>query len=125
MRGPLLPHRIPGYVSRTKEFTVLLSNALQDLDQRFGSSLAQITFATESIPNLRDLVLNDNAVALGRTDATRPVRIVLYTEPIRMRANSKAELDRIIRDVLAEQLSPLLGLRPEKIDPEYLGPNNR
>lgn len=125
LRGPLLTHRIPGYVSRAKEFTNLMSNALDDLDQRFGASLAQITFATESIPNLRDLVLNNDEVALGRTDATRPVRIVLYIEPIRMRAQNKADLDRIIRDVLAEQLSPLLGMRPEKIDPDYLGPQNR
>lgn len=125
MRGPLLPHRIPGYVSRNKEFAILLSNALQDLDQNFADSLAQITFATEAIPNLRDLVLNNDEVALGRTDATRPVRIVLYTEPIRMRAQNKAALDRIIRDVLAEQLSPLLGLRPEQIDAHYQGPSNR
>ena len=102
-----------------------MSNALADLDQRFGVSMAQITFATESIPNLRDLVINTDEVALGRTDATTPVRIVLYIEPIRMRAQDKTALDRIIRDVLAEQLAPLLGMRPAAIDPDYEGPSNR
>lgn len=125
LRGPLLPHRIPGYVSRKNEFTRLMENALADLDVRFKTSLSQVTFATESIPNLRDLLINNEEVALGRTDATWPVQIVLYVEPIRMRASNKRELDRIIRDVLAEQLSPVLGMRPEKIDPEYLGPSNR
>ena len=125
LRGPLLPHKIPGYVSRSKEFTGLMSNALADLDQQFGASLEQITFATESIPGLRDLVFNNGEVPLGRTDNTRPVRIVLYVEPIRLRAHNSTALDRIIRDVLAEQLSPLLGYRPEQIEPNYHGPNGR
>ena len=40
-----------------------------------------------------------------------------------MRAENQAELDRKIRDVLAELVGLIIGLRPIDIDPTYEGQN--
>ena len=40
-----------------------------------------------------------------------------------MRTSESSELDRKIRDVLAELIGSIIGLRPIDIDPDYAGTN--
>jgi hypothetical protein len=42
-----------------------------------------------------------------------------------MRADSKELLQRVVRDVLAELVSLVTGLRPDDVDPNYEGPEIR
>ena len=62
---------------------------------------------------------------LGRIDQGNPTTIVLYQRPIEMLADSKELLQRVVRDVLAELVSLVAGLRPDDVDPNYEGPEIR
>ena len=125
MRGPLLPHIAPSHESRDQFFARQLRNAIKDLDGRMGKKVAGITFGFEEIPNLRDLILSEGAVSLGRIDQGNPVKIVLYQRPIEARSLNNDLMTRITRDVLAELVSSLLGLHPQDVDPDYQGPQIR
>ena len=125
MRGPLLPHIAPSHETRDAFFARQLSDAIRDLDSRMGKAVGGITFGFEEIPNLRDLVLSDGAVALGRIDPGNPVKIVLYQRPIEARSLNTDLMSRITRDVLAELVGMHLGQNPQDVDPDYQGPQIR
>ena len=122
MRGPKLPHNVPGYENRSKKFARLVDEAVRDLEARFPASMTAITIAVELVPSKRDLILNDGNVALGRGEKGNPSRVVLYQHPIELRSTNEAELDRIIRDVLALYVGLIIGMRPDRVDPDYQGP---
>ena len=90
-----------------------------------GKEVAGITFGFEEIPNLRDLVLHEGAVALGRIDPGNPIKIVLYQRPIEARSLNADLMARITRDVLAELVGIHLGINPQDVDPGYQGPQIR
>jgi hypothetical protein len=102
-----------------------MREAVEDLDARLGTMLSSIQFALEEIPNKRDLTFASGHVPLGRIDQGNPTTIVLYQRPIEMRADSKELLQRVVRDVLAELVSLVTGLRPDDVDPNYEGPEIR
>jgi hypothetical protein len=77
----------------------------------------------EEIPNLRDLTLAQENVPLGRVEIADPSKVVIYQKPIQLRADTKQELDRLIRDTLAELISLIIGIRAVDIDPNYEGRN--
>ena len=123
MRGPTLPHNAPSYEKPAELFLRLVREAIEDLDERFPTSMKHISFLTEEVPSLRDLTLHDGVVALGRVASGNPHVCVLYRRPIEMRSTSHSMLARTIRDVLAENVGLLLGLRPDHVDPDYFGPD--
>jgi len=125
LRGPTLPHNAPSYETSAQLFTRLVREAIEDLDERFPTSMTHITFLTEEVPSLRDLTLHDGVVALGRVAAGNPHECVLYRRPIEWRSPTDMALSRTIRDVLAENVGLLLGMRPENVDPDYYGPRLR
>ena len=102
-----------------------MREGVQDLDNRLGTMLTSVKFALEEIPNKRDLAFASGHVPLGRIDQGNPTTIVLYQRPIEMRAETNELLQRVIRDVLAELVSLVTGLRPDDIDPYYEGPEIR
>jgi hypothetical protein len=115
--------------AQSEEMLDLLSAALreavEDLDARLGTMISSIKFALEEIPNKRDLTFASGHVPLGRIDQGNPTTIVLYQRPIEMRSESKELLQRVVRDVLAELVSLVTGLRPDDVDPNYEGPEIR
>ena len=123
LRGPLIPHSAPNYENSAQTFDRLMSEAMLDLEIRLGDVLSNIEISLEEIPNLRDLTLAEGIVPLGRTEIGNPNRVVIYTRPIELRTKDIPELDRKIRDVLAELIGVLIGLRPIDIDPDYAGRN--
>jgi hypothetical protein len=136
LRGPALPHcRIPhphaqphttpSFLSSDEFFIKQMREGVQDLDNRLGTMLTSVKFALEEIPNKRDLAFASGHVPLGRIDQGNPTTIVLYQRPIEMRADTNELLQRVIRDVLAELVSLVTGLRPDDIDPYYEGPEIR
>ncbi len=122
MRGPMLPHKVPAYENRSKKFARLVDAAVTEIEGRFPASMTNVAISTEEVPSKRDLIMNDGAVALGRGERSNPSRVVLYRHPIEMRSENDAELNRIIRDVLALYIGLILGMRPDQIDPDYRGP---
>jgi hypothetical protein len=123
LRGPLIPHSAPSHETGTELFERLLTEAVADLTIRLGSDLINIEILMEEIPNLRDLTLAQDSVPLGRVEKGNPSKVVIYQRPIESRITNKIELDRKIRDVLAELIGLIIGLRPIDVDPNYFGDN--
>lgn len=123
LKGPVIPHSMPIYENSTMVFERLLFNATEDFNFRLGNTLSNISISLEEIPNFRDLKLSEQVVPLGRIDRGNPNQVVIYQRPIEMRCQTQFELDRKIRDVMAELIGLLIGLRPIDIDPDYAGNN--
>jgi predicted Zn-dependent protease with MMP-like domain len=123
LRGPLIPHSAPNHEIYSKKFERFLTEATEDFQIRLGFQIANIEIGFEEIPNNRDLVLSEISVPLGRTEIGNPSQVVVYRRPIETRVFSHEELDRKIRDVLAELIGSIIGLRPIDIDPDYAGTN--
>ena len=123
LRGPLIPHSAPIHETRDELFERLLTEAVEDLTVRLGKELSSVEISLEEIPNFRDLALAEDSVPLGRAEKANPSKVVIYQRPIEMRCENINELDRKIRDVLAELVGLVIGLRPIDIDPNYAGNN--
>lgn len=57
--------------------------------------------------------------SLVRGTGTTPTRLVLFRRPIELRSETRFDLQAMVLTVLVEQVSELLGLPPEEIDPGY------
>ena len=123
IKGPLIPHSVPIYETSADRFERLVVEATEDFQIRLGAKLANIQIGLEEIPNNRDLVLSEISVPLGRAEIGNPSQVILYRRPIETRTFGLEELDRKIRDVLAELIGSIIGLRPIDIDPDYAGTN--
>lgn len=124
LRGPLLPHNAPFHETPDQFFARQMDLALSEFESRVGSQMSLITFAIESVPSERDFVLSDGIIPLGRIERGNPHLVVLYQRPIEMRGVEKIRTIRVMRDVLAELIARIVGMIPEDVDPEYLGPKN-
>ncbi len=123
MRGPMLPHVAPAYRTSDAAFAEEMREAVEDLDSRWGEDLTHVSFVFEEIPSLRDLMMHQHFVPLGRAERGNPSKIVIYQRPIELRVNEDRNLGRLIRDVLAENVGLLFGVNPDEVDPDYVGPN--
>ncbi|WP_433464451.1 metallopeptidase family protein [Spirillospora sp. CA-128828] len=130
LRGPLAPPQAPVSRTRAERFGDLVDDEVRRLGARWGRELARVEFAVEQVPGVEPWF--DGPVPLGQTvapppasgDGGRPVRIVVFRRPIEARANDEAELARLIRDLLVEEVADLLGLSPESVDPSYDTPDD-
>ena len=123
LRGPLLPHTAPIHENPSEIFDRLLSESVEDISIRLGDELENIEISLEQIPNFRDLTLAQDTVPLGRVEKTNPIKVVIYQKPIELRCQNNFQLDRLIRDTLAELIGLATGIRPKDIDPDYQGNN--
>ncbi|MGP4021764.1 metallopeptidase family protein [Actinomadura sp. 3N407] len=87
--------------------------------------------ADQSTSSARSTVLQPPPTADQSTSSARPpagegdrVSIVVFRRPIEARATGEAELARMIRDLLVEEVADLLGLSPELVDPGYDSPDD-
>lgn len=129
LAGPLTPSGPPLLRSASEVFDDLVVAAVHRLEERWSDELGLLEFAVEETPILPDDGAGGRAA--DRTDVTvplaalvrgrggTPTRVVLFRRPLELRAESRAELDALVRTVLAEQLAELLGRPPEEIDPGY------
>jgi hypothetical protein len=143
LRGPLTPPQAPVSRTRAERFADLVDDEVRRLGARWGRELARVEFAVEEVPGVEPWF--DGPVPLGLTflepspgtdpstnsagrpvsgDGGRPVRIVVYRRPVEARATGEAELARMIRDLLVEEVADLLGLSPESVDPSYDSPDD-
>lgn len=103
-------------------FDVAALTAWQAIEERHGSSLAEIELAVETVPP-SDPTPWESRVALGRVfpaDAALPARVVLYRRPIETRAAVDRDLgpDSLtvtVHQVLAEQIGSLLDVDPDDL----------
>ncbi len=120
LRAPLLPYNAPGYRTRVDIFDDLVRDGAERLERQWGRKWGRVEFAAEDVPP-SDPTPWEHGVPLGRVfpaDLGQPTRIVLYRRSIELRADAD-DLPSLVRDVLAEQVAAVLGLRPDEVDPLY------
>ena len=121
--GPINPVGAPRTRSNRDRFDAIVLDVVDALEQRWADDLGLVEFAVEETP----LLPHDWASAtvplasVVRGKGTDPTRLVLFRRPIELRAETQADLGALILTVLVEQVSELLGRRPEDIDPRYEG----
>ena len=119
--GPLTPDGAPVSRSKRDRFDAIVLDVVTALESRWADELGLVEFAVEETPLLpadwAAATVPLSSVMRGR--GTDPTRVVLFRRPIELRCESAAELGALVFTVLVEQLSELLGRRPEEIDPRY------
>jgi hypothetical protein len=133
MRGPLAPRALPLRRTPVEQFDALVMDSVVEIERRLAESLGSkftdlrhIEFAVDEVPpetqNYDADIVEDHGVPLSKLYPAQPgtiaaaPRIVLYRRPIELRAEGKAEMEGLVRSVLAEQLASLLNLPPEDLE---------
>ena len=121
--GPINPGGAPRTRSNRDRFDAIVLDVVDALERRWADDLGLVEFAVEETPLLpQDWASATVPLAsVVRGKGTDPTRLVLFRRPIELRAETPADLGALILTVLVEQVSELLGRRPEEIDPRYEG----
>lgn len=121
LAGPLSPQGVPRSRGPRELFDATVLDVVRDLEDRWSDELGLIEFAVEEAPIVPDDWAADTVplASLVPGSGATPTRLVLFRRPIELRSESRAELGALVRTVLVEQVSELLGRLPEEIDPGY------
>ncbi len=123
LAGPLTPGGAPRTRSNRDRFDAIVLDVVDALERRWSDELGLVEFAVEETPLLPgDWAASTvplSSVVRGKGDEL--TRLVLFRRPIEMRAETRTDLGALILTVLVEQVSELLGKRPEEVDPRYEG----
>jgi hypothetical protein len=128
LRGPLAPPSVPLRTSRSERFDALVVAAVQRVGRRWApglGALGDLQVVVTELPAADAPEAADGPVPLGSArPATpgRPARLVVHRRPVEARALGAGELERLVRDVVTEQLALLLGVPPEDLDPGWTRP---
>lgn len=118
LRGPLMPGAMPAVRSRTERFDDMVAEVIELLEARCGDLINGVEFGVEDVPPSQPAPWELGAVPLGRyfpADLGMPHRIVIYRQPVIMRAPSHGERLELITHVLSEQIAHLTGRRPDEL----------
>jgi predicted Zn-dependent protease with MMP-like domain len=120
--------RLPLWRSRSETFDDLVLEAVADVGRRWAAELQDVELAVEDVPSpalggAEGLVADGTAggevplaQALAGTEGVRP-RIVVYRRPIELRAEDRADLRELVREVVVDAVAELLGRDPDEVDP--------
>jgi predicted Zn-dependent protease with MMP-like domain len=119
--GPLSPRGAPVTRSSRELFDSIVLGVVRRLEERWHDELGLIEFAVEEAPIVPEDWTADTVplASLVRGTGATPTRLVLFRRPIELRCETRSDLDAMVLTVLVEQVSELLGLPPEEIDPGY------
>jgi predicted Zn-dependent protease with MMP-like domain len=119
--GPLSPRGAPVTRSSRELFDSIVLGVVRRLEERWHDELGLIEFAVEEAPIVPEDWTEDTVplASLVRGTGSTPTRLVLFRRPIELRCETRSDLDAMVLTVLVEQVSELLGLPPEEIDPGY------
>ena len=130
--------KVPLAQTRGERFDALVLDAVEQLEERWGSQLEGVEFAVEDVPAVpadgSDLAYDEDVVAdetaggavpLGRllpaardeAGVATPARVVVYRRPLEARAVDRVDLADLVHDVVVDQVARLLGLDPDDVDP--------
>lgn len=128
MRGTLFPPDVPAYRARGERFDDLVLEAVEHLDQRWSTELADVEFAVEDVPDIPLVPAEEDPIPLaryqpptGKGRSATPRRIVVYRRPIEARAADLDDLAELVLDVIIHEVADMLGVEPAVIDPEGHG----
>ncbi len=102
-------------------FDEIVLGVVRRIDERWHDELGLIEFAVEETPILPEDWAADTVplASMVRGSGATPTRLVLFRRPIELRCETRSDLAAMVLTVLVEQVSELLGLPPEEIDPSY------
>ncbi|MFC5140156.1 metallopeptidase family protein [Actinomycetospora rhizophila] len=129
---PLYPSGSPASRTRAERFDALVLEALEPIEERWSTELADLDVAVDDVPEVPagtrspmddEAVLGDGEVPLARLvpagmdrrGAVTRARIVLYRRPLEARALDGEDLADLLHDVLVEQVAGYLGVEPDTI----------
>lgn len=121
LAGPLSPRGVPSVRTPREVFDAIVLGVVRRLEDRWHDELGLIEFAVEETPIVPDDWSADTVplASLVRATGSTPTRLVLFRRPIELRCETRSDLNALVLTVLVEQVSELLGLPPEEIDPGY------
>jgi hypothetical protein len=119
--GPLTPRGAPVARSSREVFDAIVLGVVRRLEERWHDELGLIEFAVEETPIVPEDWTADTVplASLVRGGGATPTRLVVFRRPIELRCETRSDLHAMVLTVLVEQVSELLGLPPEEIDPGY------
>jgi predicted Zn-dependent protease with MMP-like domain len=124
MRGPAIAPVLPGrpeLPTRGERFDELVLETVRDIDTRWQDRLGLVEYAVEDAPQIPDDWESGQVplASLVRGQGTTPTRLVLFRRPIEHRCETRADLEAMVLTVIVEQVSELLGIDAEDVDPRY------
>ena len=122
LRGPLAPATSPATVPRSDRFGDLVVAAVDRLEPRWGGRLAAVDVEIYDVPHV---VSEQDEVPLAahrHAPGSRTATLVVYRRPVELRAPEHLARVDLVRDLVAEQLADVLGVRPAELDPGYEDP---
>jgi len=127
LRGPEVLPAVPGHSVRPTSrqcFDDLALRLVSEVDERWQDRLGLLEYAVEDAPQIPDDWHPDTVPlsSLIRGTGTQATRLVLFRRPIEHRCETRDELEALLLTVVVEQVSELLGLPAEDVDPRYEQP---
>lgn len=136
IKGPMFPHDVPRFRTRSELFDAAVLEAYAPLQERFAAQLTQLDIAVDTVPRMRlsgdsaslpDEVTADGPVPLGRVipagidSQGRPTRarIVLFRMPIEQRVSNAQERQELLHNILVSLVATYLNITPKHIDPDF------
>jgi hypothetical protein len=119
LRGPLAPASSPATVPRSDRFGDLVVAAVDRLEPRWGRRLAAVDVEIYDVPDVAGDLEEVPLAAHRQARGSRTVTLVVYRRPVELRAPEHLARVDLVRDLVAEQLADVLGLRPSELDPGY------
>lgn len=119
--GPLSPRGVPATRTPREVFDGVVLAVARRLEERWHDQLGLLELAVEETPIVPDdwTAPSVPLASLVRGHGGAPDRVVLFRRPIELRSQSRADLEAMLHTVLVEQVSEILGIPPEDVDPGY------
>ena len=130
----LYPPTLPAAKTRAERFDAMVLEALEPIEQRWGTELTELDLAVDDVPEVEETspdevvwqagVLADVGVPLAQLvpagvdpeGLPSRARIVLYRRPLEARARGGADLADLLHEVLVEQVAEYLNIEPDAVD---------
>jgi predicted Zn-dependent protease with MMP-like domain len=130
----MYPATTPASRTRAEKFDAMVLEALEPIELRWGSELADLDLAVDEVPEVEETspddvvwgqgVLADVGVPLAQLvpagvdpeGLPSRARIVIYRRPLEARAGDGADLADLLHEVLVEQVAEYLNIEPDAVD---------
>jgi predicted Zn-dependent protease with MMP-like domain len=130
----MYPATTPASRTRAEKFDAMVLEALEPIELRWGTELADLDLAVDEVPEVDETSPDDVAWEQGvLADVGVPLaqlvpagldpdgmpsraRIVLYRRPLEARAKGGADLADLLHEVLVEQVAEYLNIEPDAVD---------
>jgi predicted Zn-dependent protease with MMP-like domain len=123
---------VPISASPADRFDRIASDAIEHVEHRWRTELANVEFAVDLVPSHEadaeppaiEGAIESGGVLLAAVipaHGREKAHIVLYRKPIELRARDVEDLEDLVHDIVVHVIANYLGLDPETVDPGFNG----